>query len=120
MPAKKKTVKKKTTRTSKSLDTKKLELLVDSTVVLQKTVVGMTESVNSLAKRMDLLLELFEDASKNVSRMAKDETSDVEELAKKLESVIRQNKDLAHAVVALDRYVKEKGDVQLNPKPLFK
>ncbi len=120
MPAKKKTVKKKTTSTSKSLDTKKLELLVDSTVVLHKTVVGMTESINGLTKRMDLLLDLFEDASKNVNRMAKDETDDVEELAKKLEAVIRQNKDLAQAVVALDKYVKEKGDVQLSPKPLFK
>tara|TARA_Y100000310_G_scaffold337498_1_gene424703 strand:- start:631 stop:1002 length:372 start_codon:yes stop_codon:yes gene_type:complete len=123
MPAKKKPVKKKTTstRTSRSLDTKKLELLIDNTVVLQKAVVSLVESNNKLNGRIGSLLGLFENASKSIDRIKEVESKEVEELAKKLEEVVRQNQDLAQGFVTLEKYVKAaRGDIQLNPKPLFK
>jgi len=123
MPAKKKTTRKKTTSTkqSKSLETKKLEILIDNTVVLQKSVVSLNESNIKLNRRIDSLLNLFENASKSIDKIKEVESKEVEELAKKLEEVVGQNKDLAEGFVALEKYVKAaRGDIQLNPKPLFK
>ena len=123
MPVKKQTTRKKTSPTnqSKSLDTKKLELLIDNTIVLQKAVVSLTESNNKLNGRINSLVELFENASKNIGKIQEIESKEVDELSKKLEEVIGQNKDLAEGFVALEKYVKvARGDIQLNPKPLFK
>jgi predicted phage tail protein len=123
MLAKKKTVRKKTSSTNqpKSLDTKKLEVLIDNTIVLQKVVVSLTESNNHLNERISSLVGLFENASKSIDRIKEVESKEVEELAKKLGEVVTQNKDLAEGFVALEKYVKvARGDIQLNPKPLFK
>ncbi len=125
MPAKRKVTKKEKTVSnsgrSKSLDTKKLELLIDNTVVLQKAIVALIESNKGLNQRIGSLVQLFENASKSISQIKEVESKEVEELTEKLKLVVNQNKDLAQGFVALEKYVKAaRGDIQLNPKPLFK
>lgn len=118
MPVKKKINSKKK---SDMLDIKKLEILIDNTIVLQKSVVNLTESNHKLNEKITSLVGLFETASKSIDKIKEVESKEVEDLAKKLKDVVTQNKDLAEGVLALEKYIKAvRGDIKLTPKPLFK
>ena len=118
MPIKKKII---SDKKSNLLDIKKIEILIDNTIVLQRSVVNLTESNNKLNERMGSLVGLFETASKSIDKIKDVESKEVEELAKKLKEVVSQNKDLAEGVLALEKYIKAvRGDVKLEKKPLFK
>jgi len=117
MPVKKK----KVSKDSNLLDIKKLDILVDNTIVLQKSVVNLTESNNNLNQKITSLINLFEIASKSIDKIKDVESKEVDDLAKKLKEVVNQNKDLAEGVLALEKYIKAvRGDIKLEKKPTFK
>ena len=116
MPAKKKTVKKKTS--VKKVSSTKTDLLVESSVDLQRTILALVESNNALNKKIDTMVNLFDRAAGNIDKIKEGETRNVENLARRLNSVVNQNKDLAHGLVLLEEYVRKRGERELEPKEI--
>lgn len=87
--------------------------LVDSNVKLQEKLVDMVNSINKLTKRIDTMVEIFEEAAKNVK------TDSNEPLRRKLEELLEQNKNIARGLILLEKYVRDKSSFSnLPPKPL--
>lgn len=77
--------------------------LVQSSIDLQKKTAELLEATLKLNKRIDKMLDVFESAAKAI------EKGEVEEpLAKKLEILLDQNKNIAKGLMLLERYVKDK------------
>ncbi|HLD15951.1 MAG TPA: hypothetical protein VJB94_05240 [Candidatus Nanoarchaeia archaeon] len=77
--------------------------LIQSSIALQKKTAELLETILKLNKRIDKLLDVFESAAKAI------EKGEVEEpLAKKLEVLLDQNKNIARGLMLLERYVKDK------------
>lgn len=72
-------------------------------VALQKVTIDLVESVHQLTSRLDRLLALFEDATKNIQALDNDQ-----DLAKKLETLLEQNKTIAHGLVLLEQYIRDR------------
>jgi hypothetical protein len=134
MPAKKKakpkkTTAKSTTKTTQKKDTK-MNKLVENNLALQKISLNLIHSNNELVKRLDNLVGLFEEASKNVGKVDLSDKN-IGKLTSKVEELVEENKDLAKGLVLLERYVRGKSGYQpaliekkqmpgLNPRPLPK
>ena len=116
MPAKKKVVKKKTP--VKRTSSNKTDLLIESSVNLQKTILAMVESTNALNKKVDAMVTLFDRAAGNIDKIKEGETRNVENLARRLNSVVHQNKDLARGLILLEEYVRKRGERELEPKEI--
>ncbi|MBT4334483.1 hypothetical protein HOD61_01575 [archaeon] len=134
MPAKKKANTKKTTaKSTKKITQKKdtkFDKLVENNLALQKISLNLINSNNELVKRLDNLVGLFEEASKNVGKVDLSDKS-IGKLTSKVEELVDENKDLAKGLVLLERYVRGKSGYQpasierkpmpgLNPRPLPK
>ena len=77
--------------------------LVQSSINLQKKTAELLEVTLKLNKRIDKLLDVFESAARSI------EKGEVEEpLAKKLEVLLEQNKNIAKGLMLLERYIKDK------------
>ncbi len=114
--------KKKTTTKTNSIDNNKIDKLLENGIQLQKISLNLIKSNNDLTKRIDSLVSLFEEASKNVGKV---ELSDknVGRLTSKVEELVEENKDLAKGLVLLERYVRGKSAYEptsLQPKDLPK
>jgi hypothetical protein len=116
MPAKKKAVNKKTS--VKRTVSNKNDLLIESSVDLQRTILALVESNNALNKKIDTMVNLFDRAAGNIDKIKEGETRNVENLARRLNSVVNQNKDLAHGLVLLEEYVRKRGERELEPKEI--
>ena len=116
MPVKKKAVKKKTS--VKSVGSSKTDLLIENSINLQKTMLTLVESTNNLNKRVDSMVGLFEKAAGNVDKIKDGESRNVDALARRLNGIIQQNKDLARGLVLLEEYVRKKGERELEMKEL--
>lgn len=91
--------------------------LVDSSILLQDKTAELLLSVNKLVKRMDDMVTVFEEASKHI-KSGLDEP-----IAKRLEELLEQNRNIARGLILLERYVREKTGMNTNfppPKPLPK
>lgn len=88
------------------MDAKLHKNIIDTTLVLQKKTVELIESVNGLNKRMDRMLNVFEEASKHVMEVGEDKR--IIELADKLEELLDQNRNIAKGLLMLENYVKTK------------
>ena len=76
--------------------------LIENEVLMQSKTAELIVSINNLVKKMDTMVTLFEEAAKHV----KSETE--EPLMKRLEALLEQNKNIAHGLVMLESYVREK------------
>ena len=79
-----------------------LNKLIENEVLMQGKTTELVVAVNNLIKRMDNMVNLFEEAAKHI----KSETE--EPLMKRLEVLLEQNKNLAHGLAMLESYVREK------------
>ena len=91
--------------------------LLQNTVALQKTNIGLLEAVQQPTQRTDRLLSLFEDAARNLEK-----NESQEPLARQLGMLLEQNKTIARGLVLLEQYVREKSSFSMRTetKPLPK
>ena len=101
---------------SKSSKTEELiSALVENELSLQKKTVELINTFNVLSQRIDKFLGVFEKAASRIER------GEIEEpLAKKLESLIEQNKTIARGLLLLEKYVREKTTVGFAPPQKMK
>ena len=80
--------------------------LVNLNIELQKKNIELLEAMHNLTQRIDNLVNVFEEAAKNVANV--EDNSRVRDLAIKLEELLDQNKSLANGLLLLERYVRSK------------
>lgn len=80
--------------------------LVNLNIELQKKNIELLEAMHALTQRIDNLVNVFEEAAKNVANV--EDNSRVRDLATKLEELLNQNKSLANGLLLLERYVRSK------------
>ena len=80
--------------------------LLDLNLTLQNKNIDLLNAIHSLAERIDKLVEIFEEAAKNISNANED--TRVDELTKKLDDLLDQNKNLSNGLMMVERYVKTK------------
>jgi uncharacterized coiled-coil DUF342 family protein len=116
-----KTTKKSDSRSSSG--SKVEHKLIESSIALQNKTAELLLEMNKLVKKMDesntridTMVHIFEEAAQHI-KSGLDEP-----IAKKLESLLEQNKTIARGLILLERYVKEKTGTETfsSPKPLPK
>ena len=84
--------------------------LIKNNITLQKATLDLLDSVNKMTERTDRLLNLFEEAAKNI------EKGEIKEpLSKQLDALLEQNKVIARGLVLLEKYIREKSSLGLSP-----
>ena len=91
-----------------------IEQLIENNLILQKKETELMVNVNNLVKRIDRMLNVFEEASKHVMEVGDDKK--IAELADKLEELLDQNKNLAKGLVMLEQYVRTKSQFESKMK----
>ncbi|MBT3690620.1 hypothetical protein HOG16_00030 [Candidatus Woesearchaeota archaeon] len=94
----------------------KINKLVSSNLQLQKLSINLVESNNNLVKRIDKLVSLFEEASKNISSGSSEHTT---ELNKKINELIEQNKQLARGLILMEEKIR-RNPPRVNASPIPK
>ena len=89
---------------------KLIEQLIENNLILQKKETELMVNVNNLVKRIDRMLNVFEEASKHVMEVG--EEKKIIELADKLEELLNQNKNIAKGLIMLEQYVKTKSQFE--------
>lgn len=87
-----------------------IEQLIENNLILQKKETELMVNVNNLVKRIDRMLNVFEEASKHVMEVG--EEKKIIELADKLEELLNQNKNIAKGLIMLEQYVKTKSQFE--------
>ena len=78
-----------------------ISALIQNEISMQKKTVELISSFNILSGRIDKFLNVFEKAASRIER------GEIEEpLAKKLESLIEQNRTIARGLLLLEKYVR--------------
>ena len=93
--------------TKKNIDN--LQLLIDNGVSLQKVTLSLVESTKMLSERIDKLVGLFEEATKQITSGSEEDK--IKELGLKIEGLVQQNKDIARGLVLLEDYVRGSGSI---------
>ncbi len=81
------------------VDSATMKKLVDSNVKLQKLSISLVESNKDLVKRLDNLVGLFEEASRN---MGSGNHEEMVKLNNKINALIQENKQLARGLVLME------------------
>ena len=82
---------------------KLINQLLQNNISLQKKNTELIESINTLSKKINSMLTLFEDAAKQIK------SGEVEQpLGQKLEELLEQNRKIARGLLLLERYIREK------------
>ncbi|MBI2107171.1 hypothetical protein HYT57_04245 [Candidatus Woesearchaeota archaeon] len=89
---------------------KLIEQLIENNLILQKKETELMVNVSQLVKRIDRMLNVFEEASKHVMEVG--EEKKIIELADKLEELLNQNKNIAKGLIMLEQYVKTKSQFE--------
>ncbi len=87
--------------------------LLQNHIRLQKVCVDLIESMNTLSKKMERMLSLFEEAAKNIDQAEGDGS-----LEKKLEALLEQNKIIARGLVLIEKYIRDKTTTGFKPSAL--
>ncbi len=87
-----------------------IEQLIENNLILQKKETELMVNVSTLVKRIDRMLNVFEEASKHVMEVG--EEKKIIELADKLEELLNQNKNIAKGLIMLEQYVKTKSQFE--------
>jgi len=83
-----------------------IDRLIENNLLLQKKDAELLTSINELVKKIDRMLNVFEEASKHVLEVGEDKR--IIELSEKLESLLDQNKTIAKGLLMLEQYVRNK------------
>ncbi len=83
---------------------------MEHNIILQKKAVEIIDATNQLNKRIDKLLNIFEEASKHVLEVGEDKK--ILELTDKLEELLEQNKNITKGLTILESYVKNKAQFE--------
>ena len=83
-----------------------IKILIEHNVILQKKTIEIIDATNQLNKRIDKLLNIFEEASKHVLEVGEDKK--ILELTDKLEELLEQNRNISKGLTILEGYVKSK------------
>ncbi len=83
-----------------------IQRLIEVSVLSQKTNLTLAKSMSELSKKVDSLVSMFQHAASNVSEIRDVTKDEVDQIAKQLQEVVQQNKDLAQGLVALDNYTR--------------
>lgn len=87
-----------------------VKTLMEHNIILQKKAVEIIDATNQLNKRIDKLLNIFEEASKHVLEVGEDKK--ILELTDKLEELLEQNKNINKGLAILESYVKNKAQFE--------
>lgn len=91
-----------------------IRLLIENSIALQKKLIELVEAINETNSKLNNVLDLIENASKEIVKKekerAKTKREGESELANKLDELIKQNKIIARGLILLEKYVKEKID----------
>ncbi len=99
--------KKKAGKTSiPKTETALIKQVIENNVSLQQKSVDLVITMNDLVKRIDKLVNLFEEASKHIAEVTGEDT--VKQLSLKLQELLEQNKDIARGLILLEQYVRSK------------
>ena len=91
---------------SKKAGSSELKKLIEVSVLSQKTNLALAKSVNDLTLRVDRMVSMFEKEAEGVGDIRDVTKEEVNQVAKQLQDVVKQNKDLAEGLLALDGYVR--------------
>ncbi|MBI2670823.1 hypothetical protein HYX18_02510 [Candidatus Woesearchaeota archaeon] len=95
-----------------------LRQIAHNNIALQRSSLHLIEKISDLTKRIDKLVSLFEEASKHIEDVEEQEDK-IKSLTEKLELLLEQNKEIAHGLLLLDKYIRGKSEFEnINPKPL--
>lgn len=83
-----------------------VKTLMEHNIILQKKAVEIIDATNQLNKRIDKLLNIFEEASKHVLEVGEDKK--ILELTDRLEELLEQNRNITKGLAMLESYVKNK------------
>ncbi len=88
--------------------------LTENTIALQQKTTELIQNVSFLTKRIDRMVTIFEEAAKHI------QSGTDEPLARKLDSLLEQNKNIARGLILLEKYIRERATVEESfpPKPL--
>ena len=92
---------------------KTIDILMENSVALQKVLADLALSLNKLTKELSQLLSLFKEASKTIGEekaVEAEEKEDKEDLLKKLDSLIEQNKTIAKSLLLLESALRERSE----------
>lgn len=98
---KKRVIKDKISRKPKESNESVIKELSQNTIQLQKVMVNLADKLNNLSIKIDKMLDLFEESAKSIAEKEFSEEKDkkdYEELNKKIETIMDQNKTLAKGI----------------------
>ncbi|MBS3172010.1 hypothetical protein J4438_00295 [Candidatus Woesearchaeota archaeon] len=94
--------------TNVTLHEETIKQLVETSILSQKTTLALVKSVSDLSLRIDKLVTMFEKAAENVDKIKDVTREEIEDITKRLQEVIQQNKDLANGLLSLNNYTRSK------------
>jgi hypothetical protein len=93
-------------------------LLMENSAALQRVLTDVAANLSQLNKRLEMLLNLFEEAAKNFSAR-KPEGVKEKEVIGKLAEIADQNRTIARGLMLLEQAARRETEEQpLKPKPL--
>ena len=97
-----------------SIPNNSMNLLLENSIALQKMLADLAFNLKDLNKKITNMLELFENASRNMK-----ESPSSEGLSEKVEELSKQNKTIAKGLLLLEKSMREKEDkYESGPRPL--
>ena len=85
-----------------------IKKLVEVSILAQQTNLILIKSISELSKRVDSMVSMFEKAANNVGDIKAVTQEEVEDVARRVQEVVQQNKDLAEGLLNLDSYVRRR------------
>lgn len=86
-----------------------MDLLLENTIALQKTLAGLATELKTLNKKVSELFELFEAASSAFKEAKATGGAEIPaDISEKIDMLVEQNKTLAKGLLLLEKTVREK------------
>ena len=85
-----------------------IKKLIEISILSQQTNLILIKSVSELSKRVDRMVSMFEKAADNVGDIKAVTQEEVEDVARRVQAVVQQNRDLAEGLLNLDSYVRRR------------
>ncbi len=93
-------------------------LLMENSIALQKVLTEVATNLSQLNKRLEMLLNLFEEAAKNFSAKRPESVKEKEVIGK-LSEIADQNRTIARGLMLLEQTARRETEERpLKPKPL--
>lgn len=116
---------KKRKRSVGKISQETVDLLIENSITLQKTLTDLAVNVDKLSKEVAEMLNLFREASKAFTEGKRpagpakptELMEPTKELKEKLDILIDQSKTIAKGLMLLESYIKEKISLEEEPKP---